>query len=101
MLFPFIFISSKSKIKKNSQFTYDQILNHEKIHFVQCLETFIIGFYIIYLFEIICNYMKYGNLWDAYINVRFEKEASPLLSLLSIAGLPFSTYVDDECVIFD
>lgn len=56
---PFIFISSKTKVD-------DVLINHEKIHLRQQIEMLIIPFYICYLIE----YYKKG-----YINVSFEKEA--------------------------
>lgn len=64
MLFPFCIVRGLSKwyTKEKQQETID----HEKIHFKQCLELGIIGFYILYLFYQI----KHG-----YRNNPFEVEA--------------------------
>ena len=56
---PFIFISSKTKID-------DVLINHERIHLKQQKELFILPFYIWYLIE----YYRKG-----YYSVSFEKEA--------------------------
>ncbi len=50
------------------------LLNHEKIHLVQMKETFVIGFYIIYLYEFLRNWKKYKNTDTAYMLIRFERE---------------------------
>ena len=65
-LFPFIFI-----IKDPPK----TLLNHETIHFIQAKETFIIPFYIIYLFDFIKHYIKYRDTNKAYHLIRFEREA--------------------------
>ena len=69
-IFPFIFIH------KNLRNTIDGRIkiNHESIHFYQTLETFIIGFYLIYAFNFLVNLFKHDWYW-AYKNVVFEKEA--------------------------
>ena len=59
MIFPFIIVSRKSN-------SLPQTIRHEEIHFAQCLELWVIGFYIKYLYYLI----KYG-----YRNNPFEKEA--------------------------
>ena len=58
-IFPFIFISSQTKMNK-------VLLNHEKIHLRQQLELLIIPFYIWYLIE---------NIFKDYENISFEREA--------------------------
>ena len=50
-------------------------LNHENIHVRQSLETFIIGFILIYLINYIINLFLYKSHKEAYLNVIFEKEA--------------------------
>jgi hypothetical protein len=68
MIFPFIFI--------NDEVTERNILLHETIHFQQCKETLVVGFYTIFILEFIFNILKYrGDLHTAYINIRFEREA--------------------------
>ena len=52
------------------------LINHEKIHIAQQLETLVIGFYIIYLTE----YLYYRisqklDHYNAYMSISFEKEA--------------------------
>lgn len=50
-------------------------INHEKIHTAQMKELGYILFYIIYLFEFIIGILKYGNNYEAYMGISFEKEA--------------------------
>ena len=68
-LFPFILI------KKPHYKTEKTFINHEKIHLVQQLELFLIGFYIFYLLNYFFNLIKYLNHDKAYLNIIFEKEA--------------------------
>ena len=51
-LFPFVF--AKGKIDEETR-------RHETIHFQQCLETLVIGFYIIYLLDYIRGKIEYGD----------------------------------------
>lgn len=53
--------------------TYD--INHEEIHTAQMKELLYIFFYIWYFIEWIILLFKYGNSYEAYKNIRFEKEA--------------------------
>lgn len=46
--------------------------NHENIHWKQCKELLIIGFYVWYLIEWIIRLFMKGN---AYYNISFEREA--------------------------
>jgi hypothetical protein len=65
-LFPFVFIRDEgSKI----------IIRHETIHFRQYVETLIIGFLLIYLFDFIIGLIKYREPYRAYYRIRFEQEA--------------------------
>lgn len=50
-------------------------INHEKIHTKQIIESFIIGFYILYGIFYIINIIKYKNHKEAYRNIPFECEA--------------------------
>lgn len=55
---------------------YDHItLNHESIHCQQYMETFYIGFLIIYLYDYIKNRLSGMLPIEAYENIRAEKEA--------------------------
>lgn len=80
MLFPFIFVTSRDYITRHEstsrkKLTIENVVNHEKIHYAQCLETLVVGFYIMFIFEYLCNYYQTGNLAKSFINIRFEKEA--------------------------
>ncbi len=50
-----------------------RIINHEKIHWKQQMEMWIIIFYLWYLVEWIIKFFKYGR--RAYKNLSFEREA--------------------------
>ena len=68
-LWPFIFL-------REQQYAKDPILiNHEKIHLKQQLETLIIFFYILYGFDYLRNRRKGMNPRTSYFNIRFEQEA--------------------------
>ncbi|CAM1345582.1 conserved hypothetical protein [Tenacibaculum amylolyticum] len=68
-LFPFIFLKSQ-KFKNDSV-----LLNHERIHLKQQLELFIVFFYIFYGIEWFIKFIKYRNIYSAYKNISFEREA--------------------------
>lgn len=68
-LFPFILVGER-------HYKYDKVLiNHEKIHLIQQLETLIIPFYILYLMNYFLNLLKYKEHHTAYMNMYFEREA--------------------------
>ncbi|HAW20189.1 MAG TPA: hypothetical protein DCX14_08410 [Flavobacteriales bacterium] len=48
---------------------------HETIHFQQFLETLFIGFFVLYAYDYIKNYINYRDGSLAYYNIRAEKEA--------------------------
>lgn len=50
-------------------------LNHELIHTAQQRELGYIGFYLWYLAEWLCLFLKYHDGIKAYFNIRFEREA--------------------------
>lgn len=52
-----------------------RIINHEKIHTRQMLETLVIGFYVWYVFEWLVKWMIYKDRFVAYQNIGFEREA--------------------------
>ena len=66
MLFPFILVKRKPS---------PRLLNHERIHFAQCLELLVIPFYIIYVLEYIRHWLWFHNHIDAYKSICFEAEA--------------------------
>lgn len=51
------------------------LINHERIHFKQQIETLWIGFFIIYFTQFIFYRFKKGNSYEAYMAIPFEKEA--------------------------
>ena len=53
----------------------DTTKRHETIHFQQMLETLVIGFLILYLWDYLRGYIKYGNGKSAYLGIRAEQEA--------------------------
>ena len=66
-LWPFIICRDKSNIV---------MINHEKIHIKQQAEMLIIFFFIGYILNWIINLFYYKfNLFEAYINIVFEKDA--------------------------
>ena len=67
-IFPFIFVRKEYKDNFNNK-----ILNHEKIHFEQQKEMFILLFYIWYLVEFLIKSIFIG---DGYKNLSFEREAN-------------------------
>lgn len=70
-LFPFVLLH------KNLEYTVDGYIkeNHESIHFEQQKELFVIGFYLIYVFEFVRNLFHYKSSYKAYKNISFEREA--------------------------
>jgi hypothetical protein len=65
-LYPFIFVKDDSnKITDN----------HENIHLVQQRELWVVGFYILYVYEWIKNLSNGMSTFDAYMNISFEREA--------------------------
>ena len=71
-LFPFVCIH------KNLRDTIDgkKKITHETIHFYQALETLVVGFYFLYIYQFLLNLFFYASGWyDAYVMVSFEMEA--------------------------
>jgi|TARA_R110000744_G_scaffold32112_2_gene75188 hypothetical protein len=64
-LFPFIVI--------RDELTPVQ-MNHELIHFEQQKELYIIGFYILYVYDYMKGVLRYKNKDLAYRSIRFEQE---------------------------
>ena len=68
-VFPFVFIKD-AKDKMDSI-----LLNHEKIHLRQQIETGFLLFFIWYFLEFLIRLLIYRNRSKAYLNIGFEKEA--------------------------
>ena len=53
----------------------EETKRHETIHFQQMLETFLIGFVVLYYWDYLKGYLKYKNGKRAYYSIRAEQEA--------------------------
>ena len=73
--FPFIFLIDFENTDDEVIYKPVEIINHEKIHFQQILETGIIGFYILFFIELICKSIKNRSIKDGYLDISFEVEA--------------------------
>ncbi|MCM4167037.1 hypothetical protein KCTC52924_01894 [Arenibacter antarcticus] len=68
-LWPFI-------ILKNPALKNDAVLiNHEKIHLKQQRELLVLPFYMLYLLEGVVRFFIYFDVYTAYRNISFEREA--------------------------
>lgn len=67
-LFPFVLIG------KEIELTH-RLLNHEKIHLRQQLETLVVPFYFLYFVEYLVRIVQFRNFTKAYRNISFEREA--------------------------
>mgnify|MGYP003631960725 FL=1 len=65
-LFPFIIVRPNARKKTK---------NHESIHISQASELFVIGFYLLYLYDWVVGLIKYKDTKIAYKKIRFEQEA--------------------------
>lgn len=65
-LFPFVFSTEKMSEKTK---------NHEAIHFQQQLETFVFGFYLIYLWDYFLSRLSGLKGKESYYSIRAEIEA--------------------------
>lgn len=66
--YPFVFIGKEIEIT-------EQLLNHEKIHLKQQLETLVVPFYLLYFIDFFIRILQYRNFGKAYRNISFEREA--------------------------
>ena len=67
----FVFTFYRSKDHTTDLF----LMNHERIHFMQQLELFFVGFWILYVFEFCIRYILSGfNHMEAYRRISFERE---------------------------
>jgi hypothetical protein len=67
-LYPFVLIGKEIELT-------EQLLNHERIHLKQQLETWILPFYLWYFLEFFIRILQYRNFEKAYRNISFEREA--------------------------
>ena len=74
-LFPFIFLIDFENTDNELVYNQEEIINHEKIHFQQILETCIVGFYILFFIELIYKSIKKRSIIDGYLDISFEVEA--------------------------
>ena len=66
-LFPFLLVKHELPSKV--------LINHERIHFKQQIELFILPFYIWYVLEYVIYRLRGQTPNQAYRNISFEKEA--------------------------
>jgi hypothetical protein len=66
----FCFVFSRGEISEKTK-------RHETIHYQQYLETFVVGFLLVYLFDYlyVAIIKKKGFTRDSYLAIRFEQEA--------------------------
>lgn len=64
----FCFVFSRGEISERTR-------RHETIHFQQYLETLVVGFLVIYLFDFMCRLVAYQEGKKAYRMICFEQEA--------------------------
>ena len=66
-VWPFIFL--------DPQYVSDRLIQHEEIHLKQQVELLVVGFYILYAFYFIKNYIRYRKFYISYRKIPFEIEA--------------------------
>lgn len=57
------------------QRSWAQLINHERIHAHQQIETLIVGFFVLYVFEYLWARVEGWSHYDAYRRISFETEA--------------------------
>jgi len=72
-LWPFIIVRDTPKEVGGRRFA--MLINHERIHVRQQIETLIVFFYILYGIFYIINRCKGQNHMQAYANIPFERES--------------------------
>jgi len=78
LCFPFvsaITIGPIVLLKDQSLLTNPAFINHERIHFRQQLELLFLPFFLLYTLEFLLRLAYYHNLYTAYRNISFEREA--------------------------
>ena len=67
-LFGILFVRRGTKLSPS-------LLRHERIHTLQQRELLFFGFYLLYMIEWLCRFVRCGNSELAYLNMSFEREA--------------------------
>ena len=70
----FIFIVDMDKIDE-PLYSQKEVINHATIHFYQIIETGVIGFYLLFLLELLGKSIYYRSIKKGYSNISFEIEA--------------------------
>lgn len=52
-----------------------RLLRHERIHFAQYRELWVLGFYVTYVADFLWAFAKYRHIEEAYWQIRLEQEA--------------------------
>lgn len=68
-IYPFVFVKDKVMTADKT------LLNHEKIHLRQQIELLWVFFFLMYGLEFLIRWIMYRNVFKAYLNISFEKEA--------------------------
>ncbi len=68
-LWPFVVLRHRKDAKD------PVFINHERIHLKQQQELLVLPFYLLYLSEFGLRFIKYRNVYKAYRNISFEREA--------------------------
>lgn len=66
VLWPFIFTRGKLEGTQRT---------HELTHFMQYKELWVVGFYLVYLYDWLRGLWRYRDTRKAYLQIRFEQEA--------------------------
>ena len=74
-IFPFIFIINFKKLNKPAIYSKEEVINHEKFHIQQMIETGVIGFYVLFACELLVKSILYKSIRLGYENISFEIEA--------------------------
>jgi hypothetical protein len=63
-------------IAKRGRVLSKKVINHERIHFAQQRELWVLPFFLLYVLEFLFRLIEYRFRWmDAYENISFEREA--------------------------
>ena len=71
-----------------------ETINHERIHTAQMVEMAVIFFYLWYVVEWCVRLIQHHNIYEAYRNISFEKEAYANMSNLNYlkARQPYAVF---------
>lgn len=73
-LYPFILLTDDLELAKRLR-----ILHHELVHIDQIRRLGVLRFYTTYVWEFVCNFVRFRNWRDAYLGISFEDEAYRLM----------------------